>query len=209
LRRATQDDASWAWDADQDGPIVTAWNEEQRLYFLVASKRLKIVTELPEPSSLELAARTVLPDFLTTLHLDKLEGCGAGGTWTLAAPDSHAAAEGFERWLFSARLRSKLEALGGRPDDLILSLRFDNADEVTTYLRAEPATDRYAAEGPFFVTGQVEDYPPASLIASIDRDQQSPLSGEAALDRARHHLEQVLNQAERALATVGFLDDAD
>lgn len=204
LRDATGSSQEWVWDSDEEvGPTVAAWNEKNQLFLIAGTRRLDCITESPDTPSIRDAAANSVQGCLAALNLDHLTGTMGAGTWMLAAEDSRQATEALEAWLFNESLRTTLQPLGGRPDDLIVSIRFDTGGDVTTSLRTEPLTDTQAAASPYFLSdAEPTDFPPASVIVEVERRQAEDCDPPQALSRAERHLEQVLAETERLLATV-------
>ncbi len=209
LRGALDVKKDWSWDSGPDGPMVFAWNDEARLHALATPQGLDLVSEKPEAGKLAETAAASLADCLSTLHLDQVQRCAAAAAWTLAAEQPQEASQGLEAWLGGAALRRKLESLGGRPDDLIFSFRFGPNDGVVTTLRAEPVTDKQAANGPFFLSEMdPSEFAPASLYVHVERSHDGDFSPAEALERAGRHLEHVYSQGNKLLATVNSDDSS-
>jgi hypothetical protein len=203
LRGATGSPDGWAWDTGPDGPAVAAWDDERRLHLLVTPTGLSLTSERPDSEALSAAADATLMGCAELLHVTEMAGVGSGGIWTLAAENFGEAEEALEHWVFSTHLRTTLEPLGGRPADLILTLRFDAPGNVTTFVKVEPGTDKYAATGPYFISDMDEsEFPPACLIADIDRRQDQAFAPSEAVERASRQLEHVTAQGQKLLATV-------
>lgn len=208
LRAATGSRDEWSWDSSQSGPAVVAWNEDARLHLIVTGHGMDIVTDVPDIPRLMAVANEVLAASLEILAIERLSHCGAGATWTLAAADSKDAEAALERWLFGDSFRSRLEPLGGRPDDINLRLRFENNADVYTTLGAEPVTDEQAAFGPYFPSDlDPSDFPPGALLVNINRRHEAAFEVPHGIERAEHHLDQLLAQAQKLLASVDARDD--
>jgi len=204
LRAATDSPEDWTWDSGADGAYVLSWNAENRLHLLASAEGLSIISEHPDQRALALSGEATLAACTDLLNVKTLSHCSAGAMWTLAAKDSRDAEAALEAWLFASEFRTRLSVLGGRPDDLIVSVRFENDTGVVTMLKAEPVTDEQAANGPFFISEmEVAEFPPAALLVSLDRrHRQEDFAASAGLARSSRHLEQILAHAEKLLATV-------
>lgn len=206
LRQATESPDDWTWDEGLTGPVVAAWNDKQRLHLLASPEGLSLVSELPDATALEgAAARTVGP-CLDLLEVRELDHCGAGATWTLAAADARDAEAALEGWLFRSDFRTRLEPVGGRPDDLVVTMVFGAEREVSSILRAEPVTDEEAVDIFFLSEMERSEFPPAALLADFQRRHEHGFGAADGTARAVKHLDQLVTQAEKFLATVGDPD---
>jgi hypothetical protein len=200
---------NWAWDTIAGAPAVMASNEERRVHGLISTDSLDLVDEHPDTDALSAAAATCVERSLSLLHVTELEAVGASAIWTLAASGTTDAEAALEDWLFSPRLRTTLGPLGGRPDDLVLTARFEADNGVATTFRTEPLTDEQAAAGPWFLSDmEPSEFSPASLYVQADREHRSKSAPSDGPDRAMRVLQQLRAQTEKLLATVGSTDDS-
>lgn len=206
-----ESDIDWFWDSGSgsSSPAVFAWDETRRLNISLAPRRLDILSEAPDVQALNSTARHILGPCLDILGLSEAIGCSATATWTLAAEQAADAEQALEEWVFQSSLRKTFEPLGGRPDDLVFEATFAGGGDVATSFRAEPVTDEQASEGPFFLSEfEVDEFPPGALLVQVERHQNSSGSADDAVERAERHLDKVLDQTDRLLATLEARDDA-
>jgi hypothetical protein len=183
--------------------MVAAWNTERKLHIAASPGDLDIVSESPDPEGMFAALSRALPGCVQALGLSELTGVGASAVWTLAAENVNDAETALERWLMSPSLRTIMNPLGGRPDDLIVDMYFTTDTGLSSSFRIEPATDEQAAKGSFFISDRdVSEFSPGLLIMRIDRRQKRENLGSEAVARAQRHLEQVLTQGRTLMATV-------
>lgn len=204
LRSASGDSNDWFWDSDSEsGSVIVVSNEDERLHLFARPRGVDVISEKPDLEALSGTAAACLDQCLRLLNVHEVSAARAGATWLLAAADSRQAEATLEKWLFDAHLRTTLDPFGGRPDDLVVMLRFDTESGVTTFLRAEPVTDEEAAASPYFLSDlDSADFPPAGLIVDMSRQHGDTFDATQALERAGRHLGQLRAQGERLLATV-------
>ena len=209
FREITEDSGSWFWDSNSPAGMVFASNEEKQLYLLATPDGLDIVSEAPDVGTVISAADVVISDCMRILNLKSLRHAAGGAAWTLAAEDTKGAEAALESWLFMPQMRTRLGALGGRPSDIILTLRFDTETGVTTTLKTEPLTDEQAAEGPYFLSEDLDasEFPPAVLYVSVNRSQAGDFSAGDAATRGRRYLQQILKHGAELFANVDNRDD--
>lgn len=200
----------WFWDSSSGGPpLVSAWDDERRLFLVIGPQRLDVVSEAPDVDVAAEAATQVVGPCLDLLGLSEAAACAASATWTLAAEKSADAEQALEDWIFHPELRSNLGALGGRPDDLSFEASFASDGEVFTDITAEPVTDEEASDGPFFLSDMdVDEFPPGALIVRVERRQDQAVPSAECVGRSAAQLNKLLELSERLLATVGARDDA-
>jgi hypothetical protein len=211
LREALGVDEDWYWDSDSDGLTVVVWHEEERLHTIISGKGIIVVSERPDAERALKAATSIVAPCMELLALGKASACAAGATWTLAAQDAVEAEAALEGWLASPMLRERLNPLGGRPDDLIISVRYVGDGDVSTFFRVEPVTDSQAVGGGFFLSSDVEEseFAPSSLLAATDRREGREATPDEALNRLSRHLDHVVNNTTKALASVGGADESN
>jgi hypothetical protein len=198
----------WRWDNISGDPVVVVWSEDTRLNVVVSPTGIDIASEQPDTEGVVAVAAMCVAPCLALMNVEEVSEVGGFASWTLAAADADRVESALEGWLFGPSLRTTLGALGGRPDDLILSVRFETDSGVVTILRTEPLTDEQAANGPYFFSDmKSSEFPPASLFARIDRDHRSTFPRAQAAERSQRLLNQVLVQGDKLLATVEGTDD--
>ncbi len=208
LVAATEAGERWVWDRMDGEPVVMASNDERRLFTFLHPEGLEITSEHPDTDAVAAVAGSSVERCLDRLEIAELRRVGVGAYWTLAAGKANQAGAALEGWLFSPRLRTTLGALGGRPDDLIVSARFEADNGVATTLRTEPLTDEQATNGPFFISDmEASEFPPALLLVRVDREHEASFGPAEGVERSSHVLHQVLSQGNKLIATLGREDD--
>jgi hypothetical protein len=194
----------WSWDYKEADSTVFAWNEETRMHATLRPRALEIVNELPNLEALKNAAQQCLEPCLQALNLQAVTEVGCAASWMMAAESTSHVEEELETWLCSPSFRTKMALLGSRPDDLTIYACYGSEREVTTSIKIEPVTDEQAAEGGFFLSDLApSEFPPAALLATLDRWQKIQLVSDLGVDQAAESLEQILSLGPHLLATIG------
>lgn len=208
LVAATEAGERWIWDRMDGEPVVMASNDERHLFTFLHPEGLEITSEHPDTDAVTAVAGSSVERCLDRMEIGELRRVGVGACWTLAAEQADQAEAALEEWLFSSRLRTTLGALGGRPDDLIVSARFEADNGVVTTLRTEPLTDEQAANGPFFISDmEASEFPPAMLFVRVEREHEARFGPAEGVERSTRVLQQVLGQGNKLIATLGGEDD--
>jgi len=208
LAAATDAADNWAWDVFDGDPSILVWNEDRRLHVIVQPRGLDIVSEHPDIDAVVAVASEVLAGCLDALNLKVVTRVSSSAKWTLAAGAAADVEKALEDWLLSPRLRTTLGPIGGRPDDLILSGRFEADNGVVTMFKTEPVTDEQAVGGGFFISDmEASEFPPASLLVDLERQHTDEFDSADGTKRSEGVLQQVLSQGSKLLATVGARDD--
>lgn len=204
LLETTGDPDRWMWRGDSDSrPYVTSWSDEDRIFLIAATEGLDIYLDRPDVETVEAALSGLVDPCLQILNLDSLDGYGSGAIWLLAAEDRASAEKGFEQWLFDGQFRNKLEAVGGRPDELELDLVFGRGSDTRTLLSAEVFSDESLAEdGPFLSEFEATDFPPGALVVDLKRQHDGEFDSAKGVADAIDQLRQLVDHGETLLATV-------
>lgn len=187
LQTRIRDADAWTWE----GPIVGAWDDDERLHLLATNTGLDIVSEKPvDPSPHAIAIVPGLGEIINVTECTP----GAVATWLLAAPDLGAASQALEASLASSDLPHVLEPLGGRPSRVHMEMRYET-ENVKTKLEVRPfEADDLVSETEFLSDLDTAELPPAGVIVRIQRSRLTPVP----IDEAAGEAQRILEAIQRA-----------